>query len=123
MRQKRQKSASPIDARQRALAEEQEKLRQQMAQLQRVIEEAPLVAQENEKLRRQELLARSRERVLRVDSPKSLVDRRYDVSTTAALPRQRRKSRKSEQREARLKFFVLCAVLLFLAIWLYTILQ
>jgi hypothetical protein len=112
-------SGTSLDAKKRALAEQEEKLRQHMDKLQRLIEEAPIRAEESKKKRREELVSRNPKGARRLDSP-TLVDRRFELQ----LPtRTRRRARKGERRVARLKFFVLCLVLLGFLLWLYTLMS
>jgi hypothetical protein len=110
---------SPIGNKQKALAEQEEKLRLKMDELQRLIKDAPLIAEENEKRRRQDLVIRASGPTRRAESPNSLFDKRYDANVMAG-PRRRGKSRlRAEQQAARLKFFGLCALLLFALLMLY----
>jgi len=107
--------ATPIDAKQRALIEQQEQLARKREQLERVIKEAPKKAEERKKLRQEELRTR------RVDAT-VLIDRRFDTATTAgALPRRRHKPLRSQQRQARLVFLALLCGLLVLVIWLWSV--
>jgi hypothetical protein len=105
-RPRRNGKDSPIDSKQKALAEQEEKLRRRMQELQQMIEEAPRVAEEVQKRRRQELVIRAQP-TRRAESPNSLFDKRYDANV---LPRRRTKSLRAERQEARLKFFALCAL-------------
>ena len=119
-RARRKGQDSPIGNKQKALAEQEEKLRQKMEELQQLIKEAPLLAKEAEKRRRQDLVIRASQPTRPAESPNSLFDKRYDANVMA-VPRRRGNSRlRAEKQAARLKFFGLCAVLLFvlLMIWL-----
>jgi hypothetical protein len=108
-RPKRNGKDSPIDSRQKALAEQEEKLRHKMQQLQQVIDDAPRVAEESEKRRRQEVSMRASQSSRRAESPNSLIVRRVEVS--AALPRTGKKRLRAEQQAARVKFIALCVIL------------
>jgi hypothetical protein len=115
-RLRRRSQDSPIDSKQKALAEQEEKLRREMRELQQIIEEAPEVAREVEKRRRQDLVIRASQPIRPAESPNSLFDKRYDVTTT---PRRPTKSLRAEKHEARLKFLMLCAVLIVCLMLIY----
>ena len=106
--------SSPLDARQRALAEQQERLRARMQKLEQVIKEAPRIAEQEEKRRRQELLHRASQQQTRLDA--TLFDKRYDAQT---VPVRRRGTLKSEKREARMRFYGLCLLFVIMLILLY----
>lgn len=112
------KGNTPLDDKQRALIEQQEKLRQKMDRLQRLIEDAPKVAEEQERRRREEL-ARSSRRTRRSDIP-VLQDTRYEhvMHVSVAASRPSRKTLKAEKRQARLKFLVLFILLVLVLLWL-----
>jgi hypothetical protein len=109
---------TPLDARQRALAEEQERLRKRMLQLEEMIRDAPRIAEEEERRRRQELLARATQQPTRADS--TLFDKRYDLHTGY---QRRRRTLKKQRREARLRFYGLCLLFLVMLLLLYHYLQ
>ncbi len=110
-RPRRKGQDSPIGNKQKALAEQEEKLRRKMEELQRIIKDAPLIAEENEKRRKQDLVIRASGPSRRAESPGSLFDKRYDANVMSA-PRRRGNSRlRAEQQAARLKFYVLCIAL------------
>lgn len=111
--------SSPIDSKQAALEKQQADLRQKMQKLERMIEEAPKLAEIEERRRRDELLARSREGARRLESRTSLVDKRFDLHT--GYVSSGRRSLKAERREARLKFFGLCVLLAALLIFLFSL--
>ena len=102
-RRRNPKEATPLDNRQRALADEQAKLRSQMEQLERLIADAPRLAEEEGKRRREMLIARASQGARRSDSSAALVDKRFDFHAQGA-PRQRRKPLRSERRAERLQF-------------------
>lgn len=112
------KPGSPLDAKQQALGEQEAQLREQMLRLQRLIEEAPKLAEEEERRRREELISRASQGASRWESPAVIPDKRYD----STLTQPRRRSLKSEKAEVRRKFFVLCLVLAALALWVWSIL-
>ena len=118
-RPRRRSQDSPIDSKQKALAEQEEKLRQRVQDLEQLIKEAPQAIQEAEKRRRQELTIRASQPTRRAEAPNSLFDKRYDANVSA-MPRRRGKSLRAEKQEARLKFFMLCAVFILCLILIYT---
>lgn len=115
--------ATPLGSKQRALLEEQETLRKKMAKLERLIEDAPKRAEAEEKIRREELFARS-EPASRRGRPSALGDKRHNTVFAPALagvrPRRRRPLR-SEQRQARLLFFALLFGLAVVLLWLWSV--
>jgi len=119
MAKRKSSSKSPLDQKQKALAEEEEKLRLEMERLQQMIAEAPRLAALEEKRKREEIVSRSRADTGRPASRGSLSDKRYELHTNAAA-KPRRKALKAERREARLKFFGLCILLAALLIYLFS---
>jgi hypothetical protein len=115
-RPRRKGQDSPIGNKQKALAEQEEKLRRKMEELQQIIKDAPLMAEEAEKRRRQDLVIRASQPTRRAESPNSLFDKRYDANV---MPRRRGKSLRVEQQAARLKFFALCGALFLSLLLLY----
>jgi type II secretory pathway component PulJ len=107
-RPKRNGKDSPIDSKQKALAEQEENLRRKMQDLQRMIDDAPRRAEEAEKVRRQDMSIRASQSSRRAESPNSLIVRRVEVS--GALPRTGKKRLRAERQAARLKFAVLCII-------------
>lgn len=114
---RKKQDASPLDAKQRALHEQQEQLRREMENLERLIQDAPQAAEQAERRRREQLLQRASQSSMRFDSRTSLSDRRYDAHTAVARPRQR--AMKREQRDARLKFLALCVFLFVVCLYLW----
>ena len=110
-RPRRRIQDSPIDNRQKALAEQEEKLRRKREELERLIEDAPLVKKEMAKRQHQDLVIRASQPSRRAESPGSLFDKRYDANV-AAMPRRRRKSLRAEQQAIRLKTLALFALFL-----------
>lgn len=116
-------SATPLDAKQRALLDQQEKLRVKMEKLQRMIQEAPQRAEAQEKIRREELLARSSQNSPRSRS-RALEDKRHNATLAEPFPairRQKRRPLRSEQRQARLIFFALLLGLALVLVWLWSV--
>jgi len=112
-RPRRKAQDSPIHDKQKALAEQEEKLRRKMEELEDLIKEAPHLAEQVENRRRQNMVIRASQPTRPAESPNSLFDKRYDanVASTGAIPRRRRKSLRAEQREQRMWFLALLAVL------------
>lgn len=103
------KGSSPINTRQRQLADEEARLKKQVADLQREIEEAPQRRQQQLRVQRDELL-RSYEQRRGTDFFSSIPDKRHTLNAhTAALPRRRRKG---EQKAAQLQFLALIVILI-----------
>jgi hypothetical protein len=119
-RPRRKGQDSPIGNKQKALAEQEEKLRRKMEELQQLIKDAPLLQKEAEKRRKQDLVIRASQPTRPAESPGSLFDMRYDANISNAMPRRRpRASLRAERQAARLKFLALCAVLLLAGLLLY----
>ena len=116
-RPRRRSQDSPIHNKQKALSEQEEKVRRRMQELEQLIQRAPEAAREAEDRRRQELVIRASQPTRRAESPNSLFDKRYDANV---MPRGRTKSLRAEKQAARLKFFMLCALffLCLLVIWI-----
>ncbi|HZJ15538.1 MAG TPA: hypothetical protein VFD27_10830, partial [Chthoniobacteraceae bacterium] len=69
--------ASPLDAKRRALAEQERKVQEEIARRQRLIDEAPQIAREQEKRRREELVARASRTEPRLGTRAALQDPRF----------------------------------------------
>ena len=86
-----------------------------MEKLERMIAEAPKVAEETTRRHREELLARASEGRSRLDVSIALEDRRWgDPGRSSG----RRKSLRKERREGRIIFLVLVIALALLVVWL-----
>ena len=108
------RSASALDQTKQELTRQESALRDQMEKLQRMIADAPRVAEEVEKHQREELLMRASQGGSRLDVSLALEDKRYaDVGS-----RKPRGSLRKERREGRILFLVLAIAVLFAAIWL-----
>ena len=92
-------------------------LRKQMDDLQRMIEEAPRVAEEKTRRDRETLLQRASEGRNRLDVSMALQDKRYgEYASENRRPRALRK----ERREGRLLFIVLVIALSVAIVWIAT---
>jgi septal ring factor EnvC (AmiA/AmiB activator) len=107
------RSASALDQTKQELARQESELRDQMEKLERMIADAPRVAEEVEKRQREELLMRASQGGSRLDVSMALQDKRYG----AGAPSKRGSLRK-ERREGRILFLLLIVALLAAAIWL-----
>ena len=108
------KSATTLDQTKQNLARQESEVRDQMQKLQRVIDNAPRVAEEMEKRQREELLMRASEGGSRLDVSMALHDERYG----AGVPSKPRGSMRKQRREGRIIFLLLVIALLIAAIWL-----
>ncbi len=114
----RDKSSTPLDARQKALAEEEAKIRTEIERRQRLIEKAPEIAKEQARRRREEYVNRASRTEARPGSRVTLPDRRFNYELNAAIP-ARQKTMRAERRQGRLMFFFLLFVFAGLVYWLY----
>src|SRR6266403_6213261 len=102
------RSASTLDQTKQELARQESELRDQMEKLQRMIADAPCVAEEVEKRQREELLMRASQGGSRLDVSMALHDKRYGESGLG----RRRVSLRKERREGRIVFLLLIITLL-----------
>ena len=107
------KSATTLDQTKHELARQESELRNQVQKLEKMIADAPRVAEEIEKRQREELLMRASEGGSRLDVSMALHDERYGGSS----PKPRGSMRK-QRREGRIVFLVLIIAVLIAAIWL-----
>src|SRR5881398_2151191 len=101
------KSGSAVDKQQEELARRENALRDRMQKLQRMIDDAPRLAQETSRKQREELLERANQRGSRLDASLSLHDKRWDDNEWGVRPGSLRK----ERREGRIIFLVLVVAL------------
>src|ERR1700736_384997 len=114
MLRRSRRSATALDQTKLELARQESELRDQMEKRERMIADAPRVAEEVEKRQREELLIRASQGGSRLDVSMALQDKRYGESG----PGRRRGSLRKERREGRIVFLVLIITLLIAAIWL-----
>lgn len=107
---------TPLTAKQRAIAEQEAKLRAQVERYQKLIEEAPKLAKERQRVQREQFINRASRTETRPGSRTSLPDRRYDLNV--GTPARQRRLR-SERNRGRMTFFVLLLVLAGAVLWLY----
>ncbi|MGI8820948.1 MAG: hypothetical protein ACR2ID_08810 [Chthoniobacterales bacterium] len=115
MRRRPSKSASPLTEKQQELAQREDQLRAQMQKLERMIEEAPRVAEARTRQQREDLLARASNGGNRLDVGIGLRDMRH---ADTSRPSVRRVSLRKEQREGRIVFLVLVIALAAAVLWL-----
>lgn len=101
-------SDTPLDAKQRAIQEQEAKLRAQMEKYQKLIEEAPKLAKERERARREQFITRAARTDQRFGSRAALPDRRYELSS--GTPGKQKRLR-AERNRGRNTFFVLLLIL------------
>src|SRR2546425_12272025 len=106
------RSATALDQTNQELARQESELRDQMQKLERIIADAPRVAEEVEKRQREELLMRASEGGSRLDVSMALHDERYGGASSKP-----RGSMRKQRRERRIAFFVLIIAVLIAAIW------
>jgi hypothetical protein len=115
MRRRPPQPGTPLNQKQEELAQRESQLRGEMEKLERMIAEAPRVAEETTRRQREELLTRASEGRSRLDVAIALQDKRWgDDGRT----RGRRKSLRKERREGRIIFLVLVIALGLAVIWL-----
>jgi hypothetical protein len=109
------RSATPLDQTKQDLARQESELRDKMEKLERMIADAPRVAEELTRHQREELLMRAGEERSRLDVSVALHDKRYgDDGRAAPRPRAMRK----ERRDGRIVFLLLVIALIAAVIWL-----
>jgi hypothetical protein len=109
------KSATALDQTKVELARQESELRDRMEKLERMIAEAPRVAEELTRQQREELLLRAGEERSRLDVSLALHDKRYGDDGLAAAPRR---PLRKERRDGRIVFLLLVVALLAAVIWL-----
>jgi hypothetical protein len=114
MRRRSLQTGTPLNQKQQELALQETAVRDQVEKLERMIAEAPRVAEETTRRQREELLERASEGRGRLDVSVALQDKRYDDGFDG----RRRGSLRKERREGRIVFLVLVILLTALVIWL-----
>ena len=108
------RSTTPLDQTKQDLARQETELREQVQKLERMIADAPRVAEEVEKRQREELLMRASQGGSRLDVSLTLQDWRQGEVGSG----KRRGSLRKERREGRIVFVVLVIAVVAAAIWL-----
>ena len=109
------KSATALDQTKQELARQESELRDKMEKLERMIADAPRVAEELTRQQREELLIRATEERSRLDVSVALHDKRYGDDSRAA---PRRRALRKERRDGRIVFLLLVIALMAAVIWL-----
>ena len=115
MRRRPPKTETPLNQKQEELAQRETQLRGEMEKLERMIAEAPRVAEETTRRQREELLARANEGRSRLDVSIALQDKRWGEDSPVG---GRRVSLRKERREGRIVFLVLVIALCLAVAWL-----
>lgn len=116
MRRRPPKDGTPLNQKQEELAQRESQLRGEMEKLERMIAEAPRVAEETTRRQREELLTRATEGGRRLEvSTTTLQDKRWGDDSRSS---GRRGSLRKERREGRIIFLVLVIALGLAVIWL-----
>ncbi len=115
MRRRLPKSETPLNQKQDELARRETQLRDEMQRLERMIAEAPRVAEETSRRQREELLMRATEGHSRLDVSMALHDKRWGDDGAGA---GRRAPLRKEKREGRIVFLVLVIALAVAVVWL-----
>ena len=110
--------SSPLDAKRKALLEHERKINEQIARRERLIEEAPKLAKEQAKRRREEIVKRASRVEAGPSARAALPDPRYTYEAqTVTAGRGRRLKR--ERRRGMITFFVLLAAFAGVIAWIY----
>jgi hypothetical protein len=109
------RSTTPIDQKQRELAQAESDLRNKVQELERMIADAPRAAEETARRQREELLLRANQGGSRLDVSVALQDKRYGDDERGP---QRRGSLRKERQEGRIVFLLLLVALAITVIWL-----
>jgi septal ring factor EnvC (AmiA/AmiB activator) len=109
------RSGTALDHKQEELTRRESEVRSEVEKLERMIAEAPRMAQEVEKRQREELLMRACQGGSRLDVSLTLHDKRYGSGGGVSRPRG---ALRKERREGRIVFIVLVVAVLSVAIWL-----
>jgi hypothetical protein len=111
------KIVTPLDARKNDLAAQEARLHDEIARRQKLIAEAPRLAEQAARRRREELIQRKSRGEARFGSPLALADKRFGYEANAATPSR---SLRKHRNQGMFTFFLLCVVLAAVLVWLYT---
>src|SRR2546423_15444198 len=98
------RSETTLDHTKQELARQESELRNKMEKLERMIADAPRVAEELTRQQREELLIRATDERSRLDVSVALHDKRYGDDGRALLPRR---PLRTERRDGRIGFLLL----------------
>lgn len=108
---------NPLNSKQRALQEEEQKLKAKMEKMAKFVEDAPKLAEQRRREQREELLRRAATTHKGMGST-ALIDRRATLEANVAAPAQQRRMR-AERRQGRLMFLILLLTLAGAIFYLY----
>lgn len=108
---------TPLTAKQRALLEEEQRVRAEMERCTELVKNAPERAEKIRREQREELLRRAATPTRGMGSSK-IIDRRVALEANVAAPSQGKRLR-AERRQGRLMFFVLLLTLAGAILYLY----
>ena len=111
------KPHTPLNQKQEELARQESQLREEMQKLERMIAEAPRLAEESSRRQREEILERASAGGRRLEVSMALQDKRFGDT---GYDQRRRGSMRKERREGRLLFLVLLIALALAILWLAT---
>ena len=106
---RKQFGSTPLNSEKDKLAKQEEALRKQMAELEKVISDAPKLAEERLERERQERIARAVVRRSPLDSPDVLEDVRHQADILIDRPPR---PRRAQRRAARLRLVTLVAAVI-----------
>ena len=109
------RAASTLEQTKQELAHQESELRGKMEQLERMIAEAPRVAEELNRQQREELVSRAGMERSRLDVSLALHDKRYGDD---GRPLLRRRALRKERRDGRIVFLLLVIALMIAVVWL-----
>ena len=101
---------SAIDTKKRVLAEQEEKLHREIARRQKLIADAPRIAEESARRRRDELIQSKSRNESRFKSPVALNDPRFGYEFNVSVPAQQKTLRK-HRNQGMFTFFILVLIL------------
>ena len=113
---KRRKDHSPLDARLQSLKEEEETVRRLMEEKQRLIDDAPGIAKQQETNRRKEVA--SRDSLVFSKLKATMTDSRGNFSGGGSRSKPLRRQTRRERHELRMRFFLLLVIVVCLVGWL-----
>ena len=110
-------AGNPLNNKQKALQEEEQKLKAKMEKYKNFVENAPKIAEQRQREQREELLRRAAMTHKGMGST-ALIDRRATLEANVAAPAQQRRMR-AERRQGRLMFLILLLTLAGAIFYLY----
>lgn len=117
MRRRSPKTGTPLNHKQQELAREESQVRERIEKMERLIADAPRVAEEMSRREREELITRASAGGSRLDVSMALNDKRFGDD---GAYRGRRGALRKERREGRIVFLVLVIALAAAVLWLLT---